>query len=259
MKKLLLASLFILSVTAIFAQQAAKVSKGRPNIPGTFQLDFGFNRLTERPSDIKIGFWGSRTLNLYYFHDIRIGKSKFSVHPGIGFGFDRYKFIDYKKSTTIGGRDTVVRRLTPTLVIDQQGNTDFLQSASLVYDANDSLKSIKKSHLVTNFLDIPLEIRFSTNPYDPSRSFRVAIGGRVGFLINSHTKLKYSDDGETKKIKDEQNFNLIPVRYAATLRIGAGNFNVFCHYNLNPLFEKDKGPDRTSATNYTIGISLAGF
>lgn len=255
MKKLLFSCLFTILSSAIFAQTTAKSSKGRPNIPGTFQIDLGINRMTDAPNDLKIGLWGSRTLDLYYFYDIRIGKSKFSVHPGIGVGFERFKFNEFTKSWS---NDTVTRR-TPTLIINSQGNTEFRQSSAVLYGAADTLSAIKKSMLITNFIDIPLEIRFSTNPYDPGRSFKVAIGGRVGYLVGAHTKLKYEQDGETKKLKNNQNYNLNPFRYSATLRIGIGNFNWFAHYNLNPLFEKNKGPRATTTSTYTLGISLAGF
>jgi len=258
MKHLAILIVLVASFSVAFSQKTDK-SKGLPNIPGSFQIDYGFNRLTSKPNDIRIGFWGSRSLNVYYMYDIRLGDSKFSVHPGIGFGFDRYKFINYRKQYRVNGRDTTVTRNTPTLIVDQNGNSQFLQSALLVYGANDSLRSVRKSMLTMTYLDIPLEFRFSTNPYDPARSFKVAIGGRVGFLVNAHSKIKYADDGENKKIKDNQNFNLTPIRYSATLRMGVGNFSWFLHYNLNPLFEKDKGPARTDAGSYTIGISLAGF
>jgi hypothetical protein len=254
MKKLLLPVVLLAFITIAQAQQTSPL-KGRPNIPGTFQIDLGFNRLTERPNDVKIGFWGSRSLTLYYFRDIRIGKSKFSVHPGVGFSFERYKLIDYEKRWST---DTV-RRNTPTLILNAQGNTVFQQSATVIYGAADTLSAIRKSMLVTNYLDIPLEIRFSTNPYDPARSFKISVGGRVGMLVSSHAKMKFDEDGDTKKLKDKQNFNLSPFRYSATLRIGVGNFNWFAHYNLNTLFEKDKGPMRTQASTYTVGVSLAGF
>lgn len=255
MKKLLITGLLAILSTAIFAQEIAKTSKGRPNIPGTLQLDLGINRLIDPPNDLKIGLWGSRTLNVYYFYDIRIGQSKFSVHPGVGFAFERYKLQEFDKRWSL---DTV-RRSTPTLSVNSAGNTFLQQSARVVYGAADTVSAINKSMLITNYLDVPLEFRFTTNPDDPSRSFKVSIGGRVGYLFGAHTKLKFKEDGETKKLKDMQNFNLSPLRYSATLRMGIGNFSWFAHYNLNPLFEKDKGPEATKTNNYTIGISLSGF
>jgi hypothetical protein len=113
--------------------------------------------------------------------------------------------------------------------------------------------------IVTNFIDVPLEFRFDTNPNDPGRSFHVAIGGRVGYLYDSFDKIKYRSDGETKKIKDKQNFNLSDFRYGASFKIGAGNFTLFSYYNFSPVFREDKGPEQTDMKNFTVGISISSF
>ena len=216
-----------------------KKSKGRPDIPGSFVLEFGFNQPANQPDSLfDIGFWGSRTLNVYYQQDLRIGKSKFSVHPGIGFGLERYKLNNYY-----------------TLGEVEDGTSKSIEFVPAWTD----YPGVKKSMIIANYIDIPLEIRFSTKPEDPSRSFRASIGGRVGYLFDSATKIKYKQDGENKKIKDKQNFNLNYARYGAFVKIGAGNFTVFTYYNFSPVFQKNKGPQKTEMNNITIGISLSSF
>lgn len=234
MKKLLLSGLFALLTTALFAQETAKKSKGRPNIPGAFLVEVGVNRTLNASDTINLGLWGSRTLNLYYQHDIKIPilKGKFSFHPGIGMGMERLKFKDFK---------------------------------TLAYDANDDLQLVNpptgttKSQLVANYLDLPLELRFSTNPYDPSRSFKVAAGFRPGILISSFTKLKYKEGGEVKQFKDKQDWNLNNIRYGVYGRIGVGNFNFFGYYNLSTYFKEGKGIQGKDANVLTVGISIGGF
>ncbi len=218
---------------------ASNKPKGRPDIPGSFVVEFGFNQPLNKPDSLfELGFWGSRTVNVFYQYDMRIGKSKFSFHPGIGFGLERYKL---KNAYTLG------------YVTDGDTKTLELIPASTLYPG------VKKSMIVANYLDIPLELRFSTKPEDPSRSFRASIGGRVGYLFDSFTKIKYRTDGETKKIKDKQNFNLNDFRYGAFVKIGAGNFTLFGYYNLSPVFKTDEGPQKTEMSNMTIGISLSSF
>lgn len=264
-----IASLFVFMAlsAAVLAQSAEKTKKyGRPDIPGTFLIDLGFNRLTEKPNELKYGFWGSRTMNVYYQYDMRIGKSKFSIHPGIGLGMERFKLL---RSTdiTITPTDTITRtRTNPTLAFDGDGNTIFMEAARVIYDGDtlggpnySATYRTKKSMMVMNYLDIPVEIRFSLRPEDPGRSFKIAIGGRVGYLLGSHTKIKYREDGDLKKFKDNQNFNLSPFRYSIYTRIYLGNFNIFGYYNLNPLFEEGKGPGATKTQTFTIGVSLASF
>ena len=211
-----------------------KQKKGRPNIPGTFQVDVGFNLPSEKDG-FNTNFFGSSTVNVYYFYDKRIGKSNFSIHPGIGFGLERYKFNNNKTLGYDGGMDTVSMVLS-------------------------TLPNLKKTKLITNYIDFPLEVRFSTRPDDPNRSFKVSLGFKFGVLYESFTKQKYSQEGEGKKIKDKQNFNLYPIRYGPYLRVGGGNVSVYAYYSLSPLFRPGVGPGGSeNINNFTVGFSLAAF
>jgi hypothetical protein len=236
-KKLAFSVLLIAFSTVAFAQstvQTTETKKGRPNIPGTFLLDFGFNFPSEK-ADFNTGIFGSRTLNIYYQYDMQIGKSKFSVHPGIGFGLERFKFNNNK-----------------TLALDASGDNTLMVASPF--------SKLKKTQLITNYIDIPLELRFSSNPNDPNRSFKISAGFKFGVLYDSFTKQKYKEDGETKKLKDKQNFNLNPFRYGLTLRVGGGNVSAFAYYSLSPVFKKGAGPSgNEDITNFTVGISLATF
>lgn len=234
----------------------------RPDIPGTFTLELGFNRLMESPNEMDYGFWGSRSFNIYYQYEVRIGTSKFTFHPGIGLGMDKFKFLTFNQyfpNDTIEGR-------VPTLAFDNAGNTTFVEAVHYIYDA-DTLGQpdwsltyeTRKSMLAMNYVDIPIEFRFNTNPEDPARSFKVALGGKVGYLLGSHTKLKYKEDGETKTLKNHQDFNLNPFRYSAYMKIYFGNFGLFGNYNFNPMFKNDLGPAQTKTSYYTVGISLSSF
>jgi hypothetical protein len=189
-----IAILLTLAYGAIAQSTETTKKTTRPDIPGTFVLELGLNRLTEKPNNLKYGFWGSRSLNVYYQYDMRIAKSKFSFHPGIGFSMERFKLI---RSEGFFSNDTVSYS-NPTLGYDANGNTAFIPAANYIYDA-DTLGQIdwsgsyrtKKSMLAMNFIEVPVEIRFSTNPDDPARSFKVGVGGRIGYLINAHTKFRY--------------------------------------------------------------------
>jgi hypothetical protein len=172
---------------------------------------------------------------------MRLFKSHFSFVPGIGFSFERYKFKDGRVLTNYPAYDSI-KMETPTTV----GYT-----------------SLKKSKLITNYIEAPLEFQYSINPDDPARSFKIAIGGRIGYLFDSFTKVKYHEYTENKKIKDKQNFNLSQFRYGLTSRISFGSFSIFGYYNLNPLFEKGKGPVNNGVimdfNTFTAGLSLSGF
>lgn len=258
---------FLLLTYSAIAQSTETKKTRRPDIPGNFALELGLNRLTEKPMNLKYGFWGSRTLNVYYQYEMRILNSKFSFHPGIGFGMERFKLINYDQTFILpNGQDTVLNIINPTLTYDAAGNTTFVSAYRAIYpgdtlgglDMSGSYRS-KKSMFVLNYLDVPVEFRWSANPDDPARSIKVAVGGRVGYLINAHTKIRYREEGDIKKLKDNQTYNLSRFRYGVSLKVYFGNFSVFGYYNLNPLFEGDKGPGATKAQSYTIGVSLASF
>lgn len=212
-----------------------KKSKGRPDLPGTFTLEYGFNFAPQSTTGFSTGFWGSRTLNVYYQYEMRILKSNFSFVPGIGFSLERFKFKN-----------------DSTLSYNADGQVEFAY-----------LGGTRKSQLITNFIEVPVDIVFRTNPEDPARSFKISVGGRVGYMIDSFTKLKYKQDGEVKQIKDKQGFDLSKFRYGLTAKVGAGNFAIFGYYNLNPLFESGKGliqkGQEKEFSTFTIGVSLASF
>lgn len=234
--------LFSLPLLAFSQDPQTKKTTARPDIPGTFVVELGLNRDNGGPSDFSLGFIGSRTVNIYYQYDFRILKSGFSFVPGIGLSLERYQFkneymLDYTSSSS--------------------------DELTMVSPGDASLPGIRKSQLITNYLEIPAEIRYTINPDDPARSFKVAVGGRIGYLFDSFTKVKYKENSEVKKLKDKQDYNLSKIRYGVTGRIGFGNFSLFGYYNLTPLFEKGKGLKDNNTDNdfntYTVGISLSSF
>jgi len=243
-KVLFFALLSSISLHAL-SQSDTKVTekkKGRPNIPGTFAIDLGFNFPTEEKNFYTNAF-GSRTLNIYYYYDHQIGNSHFSLHPGIGLGLERYKFNNDRTLGYIAGPNSPFDTLSMIPVMD------------VVPFSN----SIKKTGLITNYVDVPFEVRFSGNPEDPARSFKISLGFKFGVLYESFTKIKYRENGETKKLKDKENFELNPIRYGALFRVGFGGFSLYANYTISPLFKSGKGPDGAKINNFTAGLTLAVF
>jgi len=240
-KRFLAITLLVCIIDSAQAQEKQRKAY-RPDIPGFFLVDFGFNFPLSPPANFNQGFWGSRTLNLYYHYPVRIGESNFSYNPGAGFSFERFKMTNNYTLPLQPGSDGSYALISP-------GN----------FNSN---WAFKKSMIVSNYFDLmPLEFRYDTNPKDVSRSFSFAVGGRFGFLIESHTKIKYSAAGVSGNpiYKDKQQHGINPIRYGAYTRIGIGNFNLFYFYNFSPYFAAGKGPDLTTMTTMTFGISLNGL
>jgi len=232
--RLVLAAFFTVPLF-IFGQTPSKKTP-RPDLPGSFLFEFGFNQSSGSPANFSQRFIGSNTVNVIYQNPMRFGKSRFSFNPGIGFSFEKFKM---KNNSTLTE--------TTTSGVFQ------LASVSTTYPG------IKKSLIKNNYIDIPLEFRFDTKPEDIARSFNIAIGGRVSYLIDASTKIKYKEDGETRKAIDKQDHGMNRFRYGVYTRFGIGAFGLFAYYNLSPLFEKEKGPDNTTMNTFTAGICINGL
>jgi hypothetical protein len=232
---------FIILVFTFSLQAQDKERKAvRPDLPGSFIIEFGFNRAQgSTPANFDQGLWGSRTLNLYYQYPIRLWKSKFSYNPAFGLSFERYKLTN---------NYTLTRKPEP------DGSYALRPASEL------DMPNADKSMLIMNYIDfMPAELRFDTKPDDPARSIHIAAGARVGFLFESHTKVNYSEGGEDKTFKDKQQHGLSSFRYGVYSKIGIGSFSLFGYYNLTPVWQENKGPSQTKMNTLTVGISLSGF
>ena len=248
-KQLVIALSAILIAFNAQAQEAKESKKVvRPDIPGQFIVDWGFNGTIGSPAKFKKGWFGSRTFNFYYYYPLRIGKSKFTFVPGIGIGQDRFKFKNYYYLADTGKLDKHFALVPSYFDTNGDRKTDSL-----------TFPGIKKSFLTMNYLDVPLEFRFNVNPDDLARTFWIGVGGRAGWMYSANSKIKQKTGGEKIVHKDRYNQGLNHFRYGLSLRMGVGNFNFFGFYNMSPLFQKDKGPSQTQMQVWTFGISLIGL
>ncbi|MBX7204631.1 MAG: PorT family protein [Bacteroidia bacterium] len=111
---------------------------------------------------------------------------------------------------------------------------------------NDSLltlpttTSLKKNKLTTTYLTVPFGFQFESNPDKQKRSFRLAAGPYVGYLLNAHTKQVSTKDGKDKNYSD---LNIQKLAYGLNAKIGFGKVSLYGSYSLSTLFEKGKGPE----------------
>lgn len=225
--KFLFSVVLSLSLFSAYAQQ--EYPGAQPDLPGTLVLDFGSNFLQDAPENMNLKIFGSRGIDIYYLYAIPFGESRFSFHPGIGFGFEKYSF---SRNVTVSDTDS-----TQIIELDE-----------------DIYQVVDKTQLATHYIDIPLEFRFYTK--ENYRGFMVAIGGKAGRLIDSYTKIKFEQDGETKTDKYKREYNLNPWRYGLQARLGFRGFNLVGYYGLSDLFRKGEGPQ---TNNFKVGLSIALF
>jgi len=242
MKKIFVLVLFSLAFTATFAQDEPKpeTKKQQPNLKSRandhFLIQFGYTSWAKTPDSINTtGF--PRSFNMYFMFDFPFKSNpKISVGLGAGVGTDNIYF----EKTYVGIKDN-----TPTLIFHDLSDTSHF----------------KKYKLATAILESPLELRFSSDPGTPNRSYKVAIGIKAGILLQAHTKGKELQNEQggtlidyTGKESSKRFFN--SNRFMATARLGYGVFSIFGAYQLNNLFKEGLGPD---VRPYTIGITLSGL
>jgi len=251
MKKIYTFLLAFALIQTAFAQDTLEIAKkpkapigGRPNIPSDLKFEFGFNQLNNRSEDMSIGFIGSRTFNVYYQYPVSIfgDASGFTMDIGVGVGTDKYSFKNDQtlyNNPAIGPESSVLKDITDVL--------------------GDDIK-INKNVVAANYFDIPLDFTYHFNKTNYSKGFKVSVGGKFGYLYESHTKLNYEDsDGLKRKIKDSQNYGFEKFRYGLSLKAGSPGFYVWSYFGLNQVFQEGKGPNSSKATQINFGVAINVF
>ncbi|WP_448519497.1 outer membrane beta-barrel protein [Rhodoflexus sp.] len=212
----------LLAVWTIAAKAQLDFLKGAPI---NLVVDLGISNLRDAPEEMALNTLNSRSINIYYMKSFRIS-NRFSFNSGLGGGMEKYGFSN---------EVTLIASASGTEVIDI------------------SQTNVRRSLLAVNYIDLPAELRFASS--SGRRAFRVAVGGKVGVRISSHTKIRYEEG--TGKFKDD--FNLNPLRYGVYGRIGYSSYNVFAYYGLSELFRSGRAPQGAAIVPFMFGISLTTF
>jgi hypothetical protein len=201
-----------------------------------FMVQFGFDKWSGTNDSVNPqGF--SRHFNIYFMLDKPFRNNpKFSVGIGAGFGSSNMFF----KRTNID-----------------------IKSASprLPFTRLDSASHFKKYKLTTVFLEAPIELRYNSNPINSNKSFKMALGLKVGTLVNAHTKGKTLVDKNGSTInaytmKESGKRYFSGTRLAATGRIGLGVVSLHGAYQITNLLKDGVGPE---IRPYSIGLTLSGL
>ncbi|MCO5234845.1 MAG: outer membrane beta-barrel protein [Chitinophagaceae bacterium] len=240
MKRFLLVFSLLACSNFLLAQTDTETSPGTAEVKHSqlsgraadhFMLQLGYNGWASAPDSFRTGGL-NRTFNMYFMFDFPFkSDSRFSAAIGAGIGTDNMFF----KKTSVD-----LRKYPLNFV-------------------HDTVSTYKKYKIATGYLEVPVELRFASNPIHFNKSFKVALGMKVGTMVDAHTKAKISKDregygGYTQKIRDKRNFNT--TRLAATLRVGYGVFSIFGTYQLNEFIREGAGPN---VKPYSIGLTISGL
>ncbi len=206
----------------VLAQKADTVVTYEPAIPKKDRLivELGHANWLHQPQGIETRPY-SYDIGIYYCYEIGFGESPFGVATGLGFSSHNVHHNGYFSRNFQEG----------TLLKPYLGAEPDLNKLS------------------TNYIDVPVELRFRTRHEHP---FRITAGFRAGYLVNVHTKTKDGDN----KWKHYQVPDLLPYRYGIHARIGYGFINLHGYYALSTLLESGKGP---GLIPFTAGLSFTFF
>ena len=119
----------------------------------------------------------------------------------------------------------------------------------------------KKVKLATAFAELPVELRYRFNPDQDKGSVKLALGVKVGALLNVHTRANELQDKSDNTINDytlkestSRFFNKF--RLSATGRVGIGRMSLFASYSITPLFKEGLGP---IVRPLSFGLTLSGL
>lgn len=213
-------------------------------------------------------------------------QDKFSGHwAGIHFGFNGFSNPDYTgyqtefmKNDFFKSNSTFVNPIQQSISLQSNRNTLGLvtglglQFQSYRLDKNttiqvdvagkvlrkplDNFDDNQKSKLSIVYITLPLlaEIQIPVKNYE--NRFYFSAGIYTGLRVNSHTKIKYREEGKKQKLKTPGDYSLNKFKYGIMVRTGYRWVNFFATYDLIPLFKKEKGPELTPVT---VGLTLISF
>jgi hypothetical protein len=202
-----------------------------------FMFQLGYDNWAGAPDSIHIqGF--NRSANFYFMFDFPFKTDpRLSIGTGIGIGSSNIFFHQQKVLVASPG--------ATTLGFPSEAGGDHW----------------KKFKLVTTYLEVPVELRFATDPEHMDNSWKFAVGVKVGLMLSAYTKAKdrVNNAGQTignyiEKESSKQFFNT--PRLAGTARISKGVIGIFGQFSGTTLIKSSAGP---SVYPFSMGITLSGL
>lgn len=231
-------------VNVSFAQEAEKETKKFKKKPAKKErmlISLTADNLIQTASYFEINPYNSRGVDIALLYDLVIKKSPFSLAVGAGFNSINIKSNAYPVTYKTNNGESFTKM-----------DTAFFSGTTL-----------KQTKISLNYIDIPFEVRWRSKTIGKKRKrVSVAVGFKVGFLVQSHTKTTTEEDmiyngvnlGSKFKTYDIENLN--PIKYGVSFRAGYANFYLLGYYGLSQVFKKGAG---TPANVLSVGIGFSPF
>jgi hypothetical protein len=203
-----------------------------------FMMQLGYNNWAGTPDSIRVKGFG-RFFNFYFMID-----KPFKTDPhfswGLGLGFASSNIYFDKQRVDV--KSTGNRLAFPDM------------SAGDFY---------KKSKLTTIFFEAPIELRYYADPEHPNKSFKAALGAKLGVLLKSYAKNKNLENqagqsyyGSSYVVKESDSRLINGTKAAVTGRIGYGLISLMGDFQITQVIKSGFGP---GLNPYSIGITIIGL
>ncbi len=168
-----------------------------------FMVQFGYDAWLNKPDTLSsVGI--SRSFNFYFMYDFPFKTDpRLSVGAGIGIGCSNMFFSSQPAPISILPRT------------DASGGEHF-----------------RKYKLVTTYLEIPIELRYAVDPENTNKSWKFAVGTKIGTMLSAYAKGKNQENSANQvdnpgiqKVSSKTYFNNI--KLAGTARISKGYVGIF--------------------------------
>jgi hypothetical protein len=193
---------------------------------------------TSRPDSVRTGGF-SRHFNFYFMLDKPFKTNpKMSIGYGVGLGSSNIFFnnvnVDIKST-----------------------------SARLPFTIADSINHHSKFKLTSMYAEIPVELRYFSNPSNPNKSWKFAFGAKVGTLLKAYTKGKnyVNKNGQsiygTSVIEKEYSRKFMnATNVSITGRIGYGILSLHGAYQVTGVLRDGAG---ANMNRISIGLTVSGL
>ncbi|MBS1946427.1 MAG: outer membrane beta-barrel protein [Bacteroidetes bacterium] len=199
-----------------------------------FMAQIGYAGWSGVPDTLSTGGL-SRSFNFYFLYDFPFKSDpRFSVGAGVGIGSANIFFKNQAAPIESTPRQ------------DASGGNHF-----------------KKYKIVNTYLEIPLELRYAMDPENTNKSWKFAVGAKVGVMLSAYAKGKnvlngsgQSVDGSVYKISSKAYYN--GIRFAGTARISKGPVGIYAQYQPTILM-KTSIAGIPPVYPFEIGICFSGL
>ena len=244
MKKVILSAVSILFFGPLLFSQSPTSEGKKIDLTGRaadhFMFQLGSDSWTGKPDSVKTAGLG-RHFNVYFMYDMPVKKAPhYSLAFGLGIGtsnifFNKYTNVDIQSTATT----------LPFRQLDSAAN------------------HFSKQKIATVYVQLPTELRYYSNPANPNKSWKAAVGVKLGTLLKGYTKSKnyLRVDGSSvygssyiEKKYNKRWFDATDV--TLTSRFGYGIISLDAGYQVTGIFRDGYGP---MVNKFSIGFTISGL